>query len=111
MIVEFKLRKQLTPVKLIQLSRQIRWYAWARQQVTDRKVVGVLVDERLNEAPKPAGFNKNGELSHAKNQVTTPELYFGGVSRVGRGAASGRSRGPGTCSCVAATGCGVLHSQ
>ena len=76
MIVEFKLRKQLTPVKLIHLSRQIRWYAWARQRVTDRKVVGVLVDERLNEAPKPARILKNGEVSSAKDQVTSPELYM-----------------------------------
>lgn len=51
-IVEFKLRKRLTDPAQIQLSRQIRWYAWAVQQHLGVPVAGVIVDERLNEAPK-----------------------------------------------------------
>lgn len=85
-IVENKLRTTLTPAKQIQLSRQILWYAWARQQESGRQVVGVFVDERLNDAPKPARLVKAktkaekalGEftVSHAKDQMTTPEAYL-----------------------------------
>lgn len=83
-LVEFKLRVSLTPVDLIALSRQIRWYAWAYREVTGTPVVGVLVDERWNEVPKRARLVKarrkvNGDYplvpSHATNQITTPELY------------------------------------
>jgi hypothetical protein len=75
-VVEFKLRNQLQPVPLIERSRQIRWYAWAlarSQEGTDP--VGVIVDERLNEVPKPARVLKGGKPSHAKDQMTTPERY------------------------------------
>lgn len=83
-IVEFKLRAGLTPLELLQLSRQIRWYAWARQRETGVPVVGCVVDERLNVAPKPPRLviksRKKGETtygpSHAKDQITTPELYI-----------------------------------
>jgi hypothetical protein len=52
-IVEFKLRNHLMPVRLIERSRQIRWYAWALTRAQGGHApVGVLVDERLNEAPK-----------------------------------------------------------
>ncbi len=80
-IVEFKFRDQLTPLPLIELSRQIRWYAWSRQQETGRRVAGVIVDERLAEAPKPArlvkGKKKSEGLvpSHAKDQLCRPEDY------------------------------------
>lgn len=73
-LVEFKLRKQLTPLRQIVLGRQIRWYAWALEQ-HGIKPVGVIVDERLNEVPKPPRILKSGKPSHAKDQLTTPEWY------------------------------------
>jgi hypothetical protein len=53
-IVEFKLRASLTSRQQLDIQRQHLWYAWARQQETSRPVVGVIVDERFNEVPKPA---------------------------------------------------------
>lgn len=112
-LAEFKLRGQLSPLELIANSRQIRYYAWAWQREHGRPVRGVIVDERLNEQPKPARWVKPkrkdegisvspGEaedlgapysdkeldayadkdviarrtVSHAKDQVTTPESYL-----------------------------------
>lgn len=84
-IAEFKLRKTLTPVELIVKMPQFRWYAWARrQELRWRGPVGVLIDERLNEAPKPArvikakrkGEGVDGKVaSQAVDQLTTPESY------------------------------------
>lgn len=74
-LVEFKLRRGLQPVELIQRSRQIRWYAWALSQTMKEPPIGVLVDERLNEVPRPARILKSGYPSHAVDQITTPELY------------------------------------
>ena len=80
-VAEFKLRTKLTPVHLVQLSRQIRWYAWARQRQTGKRVVGVIVDERLAAAPKPARLVQAGRPdilrpSHAVDQMTTPQAYI-----------------------------------
>jgi hypothetical protein len=86
-IAEFKLRTSLTDPAQIQLSRQIRWYAWARQRETDLPVVGCLVDERLAEAPKPARLvqakrksepqDEFGRTpSHAQDQMCTAEAYI-----------------------------------
>lgn len=100
---EFKLRGKLSPLSLIANSRQIRYYAWAWQREHGRPVRGVIVDERLNEQPKPAkivnskkGVGKEVEVdvldketkeptgekkkvwrapSEDKAQLTTPELY------------------------------------
>lgn len=83
-LVEFKFRGDLTPVELIAKQRQHRWYAWTFEQHTGRPLAGVLVDERLNEAPKPPRIVKakrKGEgidgrmVSHAKDQITTPKWY------------------------------------
>lgn len=89
-IVEFKLRGQLTPPELLERQRQIRWYAWALARMQGYGVnhgtlpAGVIVDERLNEVPqqprtvqaKRKGEGVDGRVpSHAKDQVTTPELY------------------------------------
>lgn len=83
-IVEYKWRDRLTAFEQITLSRQIRWYAWAWQRTTGQPVTGVIVDERLNEAPKPARIvnaKRKGEgidgktVSHAVDQMTTPDLY------------------------------------
>lgn len=87
-LVEFKLRTGLQDVKQITKNRQPLWYAWARRQQLrilgemGHKVVGVIVDERLKVAPKPArvvkGKSKDRPYvpSHAKDQITTPELYI-----------------------------------
>lgn len=74
-LVEFKLRRGLQPVELIQRSRQIRWYAWALAQTMAEPPIGVLVDERLNEAPRAARVLKSGLPSHAVDQITTPDVY------------------------------------
>jgi hypothetical protein len=74
-IVEFKLRKSLTPFKYSQLSRQLRWYVWAYQRMTGRKVAGVLLEERLNEVPKLPRILKSGKVSHAKDQMCTIDAY------------------------------------
>lgn len=74
-LVEFKLRRGLQPAELIQRSRQIRWYAWALAQTMKEPPIGVLVDERLNEVPRPARILKSGYPSHAVDQITTPDLY------------------------------------
>lgn len=81
-IVEFKLRNQLQDAAQIVLGRQPRWYAWAHQQATGAPVVGVIVEERLNEAPKPPrlvqGKRKGqGKIpSHAKDQLCRVEDYI-----------------------------------
>lgn len=92
-IVEFKLRTSLTPVELIEKAPQYRWYAWARrQQLNWPGAIGVYVDERLKEAPKPARIVKakrKGEgidgmtVSHAVDQITTPAIYEEACRRYG----------------------------
>lgn len=83
-IVEFKLRGQLSSFEQVAWSRQVRWYAWAAERALGERVCGVIVDERLNDTPRPARLVKakrkdEGILgmvpSHAKDQLTTPELY------------------------------------
>lgn len=74
-IVEFKLRSRLSSLEQIANSRQIRYYAWAWLIETGQQVAGVIVDERLNEVPKPPRILKSGKPSHAKDQLTTPEAY------------------------------------
>lgn len=74
-IYEAKLRGQLGSLAVISLSRQIRLYAWAVREATGIEAAGVIVDERLADAPKPARILKSGKPSHAKDQLTTPALY------------------------------------
>lgn len=66
-IVEFKLRKQLTSFEQIALSRQTRWYAWAYHAATGKDVAGVIVDERLNQAPSAVKVNQNGSPSKVQS--------------------------------------------
>ena len=75
-IVEFKLRGQLTPRKQLDLDRQQLWYAWARQQMSDIPVVGVILDERLNRVPDPARTLVNGMPSEAVSEMTTELSYL-----------------------------------
>jgi hypothetical protein len=75
-LVEFKLRNQLQSVEVVELSRQIRWYAWALQQQGKKEPLGVLVDQALNEQPRPARINAGDKVSHAKDQITTAEVYI-----------------------------------
>lgn len=89
-IVEYKLRDRLTDLPQIIRSRQIRRYAWAAEQQLDEQVHGVIVDERLNEVPKPARWVKGKKKtdpervpSQAKDQLTTRELYEAACQRAG----------------------------
>jgi hypothetical protein len=75
-IVEFKLRGSLTSRKQLDLGRQYLWYAWARSKISGHPVVGVIIDERLNQVPHPAWINKDGQPSKDARQHTTPELYI-----------------------------------
>lgn len=82
-IVEFKLRGQLQDVEQIELGRQPRWYGWAlRESQGGNAPVGVLIDERLKEFPKPPRLaiksSREGTFrpSHAKDQITTAEAYI-----------------------------------
>lgn len=72
-IVEFKLRGRLWSLEQIVLSRQIRWYAWAWREMTGSEPAGVIVDERLNEVPSTARYNKDGKVSKVQN--CTPGAY------------------------------------
>lgn len=82
-IIEFKLRGQLSSVEQVALMRQIRWYAWGYQRMTGRKVAGVIVEERLNQVPKPARILANGLPSHTEKQATTPGLYAAACREAG----------------------------
>lgn len=62
-IVEFKLRKQLSSLAQIALSRQVRWYAWAYRERYGSEPAGVIVDERLNAVPAPVKLNQDGRPS------------------------------------------------
>jgi PD-(D/E)XK nuclease superfamily len=90
-IVEFKLRGAgaFTPLEQVVLWRQVRWYAialensglpeterfrWMPEAYVDGLVRGVIVDERLNDAPSPVRFNKDGAVS--ATQSCTLEQYL-----------------------------------
>jgi hypothetical protein len=84
-IVEFKLRGRLSTFEQAVRGRQYRRYVWAAQRALGVEVVGVILDERLNETPKPARWVKakrKGEgidgmtPSHAKDQLCTAESYL-----------------------------------
>lgn len=77
-VVEFKLRKQLSALQQIVLSRQIRWYAWAYRKETGVEPAGVIVDEWLNALPKPVKFNKNGSVSKVQSCTVDAYLEAGG---------------------------------
>lgn len=83
-LVEFKLRGQLSSLEQVAFMRQIRWYAWGYEAQTGRPVAGVIVDERLNQEPKPARILASGLPSHATNQITTPGLYAAACREAGQ---------------------------
>ncbi len=82
-LVEFKLRKRLTPLVVLQNDRQLRRMAWALRKYRGIEPVGVIVDERLNAVPKPARVLKSGKPSHAKDQLTTAESYVAVCQELG----------------------------
>ena len=82
-IVEFKLRATLSPLDQLALDRQGRRYAWAWQQTTGTPVAGVIYDERLNDAPKPARVLASGKVSADKSQRTTAQLYTAACATAG----------------------------
>jgi hypothetical protein len=92
-VVEFKWRPsgRFTNLEQIVLWRQVRWYALAlanqrefipepRDPVTQPswcypEVRGVIVDERLGDAPNPVRFNKNGSVSATQSCLLEEYLY------------------------------------
>lgn len=91
-LVEYKFRGQLSSLAQVALSRQIRWGAWAWRETTGITPAGVIVDERLSVAPKPARIVKakrKGDgidgmtVSHAKDQATTVDSYLETCARFG----------------------------
>lgn len=88
-LYEAKLRGQLTSFEQVALDRQTRRYAWAWREVSGVEPAGAIVDERLNELPKPArlvngrGKDAGKVASHAKDQLTTPELYVAACEQTG----------------------------
>jgi hypothetical protein len=80
-VVEYKLRDQLTKREQVVRGQQYKRYAWAAERALGERIAGVIVDERLNAVPKPARWvkgRKKGEglvPGHAKDQLTTRELY------------------------------------
>jgi|SRR5215469_209534 len=87
-IVEFKLRLSLQDAEQVVLSRQPRWMGWAlrevqRQQGLDPQIVGVIVDERWNQPPKPPRILMSGKPSTAKDQLCTPESYLEACTDLG----------------------------
>jgi hypothetical protein len=74
-LVEFKLRRSLQPVSLVQKMRQYRWYAWAARKA-GHDPIGIIVDERFNELPHAPNINKDGRVSADKRQrVTVGGVY------------------------------------
>lgn len=82
-IKEYKLRGRLSSYESVAKSPQIRRYAWAYRERYGVEPAGVIVDERLNEIPKPARILASGKVSHAKDQMTTPELYIAACEETG----------------------------
>lgn len=80
-LVEFKLRQRLTGAAYAQLGRQYRFYAWAAERALGEPIAGVIVDERLDTAPKPARMVQGARKgdpprpSHAKDQLCTAAAY------------------------------------
>jgi hypothetical protein len=67
-LVEFKLRNRLTEPVLLERQRQPRWYAWAEAKAGKKQPLGVIVDERLNDVPKPP---RVGELEQAGQELVS----------------------------------------
>ena len=82
-IREYKLRGRLTPVHLLQIAPQHRWYGWSWTRLTGEPIVGVQVDEWLNVTPHEPRVLANGKVSQEKSQVITPELYIAACERTG----------------------------
>jgi hypothetical protein len=83
-IVEFKLRKKLNPRWFIELARQYLYYAWARQRESGRRVIGIVVDERLNAIPNLPKILRSGRVSSDKDQLTTVPFYLAACEQAGQ---------------------------
>lgn len=84
-VVEYKLRDTLSDYRTLARGRQYRRYVWATERQLGVRLAGIVVDERLSIAPKPARWVKakrkgegiDGRVpSHAKDQLTTSALYL-----------------------------------
>jgi hypothetical protein len=81
-LVEFKLRNRLQDPDLLERARQYRWYAWAEERSDSAPIVGIYIDQRLNEIPHPPKTvqgRKKGEgraPSHDTRQVILAQDYI-----------------------------------
>lgn len=83
-LAEYKFRDKLTEYRQLVRSRQLRRYVWAAERQLGVQIAGVISDERVSFAPKPARWVKakrkgegiDGRVpSHAVDQLTTEDLY------------------------------------
>lgn len=79
-IVEFKWRGRLDPLEWVHRSPQLAWAVWAARE-TGLPVVGVVLDERLAEAPAPVALNKDG--SPSARQRCRVDTYLDACAQTG----------------------------
>lgn len=70
--VEYKLRKSLTSVEYLQRDFQTKLYVWGARRL-GVPIVGVIMDETLNELPAEVRYNNDGRPS--KTQTCSADDY------------------------------------
>ena len=84
-LVEFKLRRRLHEVALMERAAQYRFYSWALREARDVHPIGIIIDERLNEVPRPPRLVKakrksegieGRTISHSADQLITADDYL-----------------------------------
>ena len=73
-ITDWKFFKAFSQGDLV-FNGQMSAYIWAAQAMWDVPVVGAIYHEFLKTVPKPARVLKNGQISAAKDQLTTHAIY------------------------------------
>lgn len=91
-LVEYKMRDSLSEYEDVARDRQPRRYVWAAERQFDVRIAGIIVDERVSEAPKPARWvnaKRKGEgidgrvPSQTADQLTTSSLYAAACEEAG----------------------------
>jgi hypothetical protein len=80
-IVEYKTAKQLDTYHLL-TDPQVTAYCWAAACVYKLPIAGVIYQQHKKVVPKPARILKNGNISVAKNQVTSHKIYKAALTKV-----------------------------
>lgn len=70
--VEYKLRKSLTSIEYLQRDFQTKLYVWGARKI-GHPVLGVIMDETLNEMPAEVRYNNDGRPS--KTQTCSADDY------------------------------------